>query len=187
MYYTGIGSRKTPKEVLQQMTALAERFAKAGLILRSGKADGADWAFQVGAMNAGGRMTIYKPNDEFGDQLTLDRTNDFVVDGQLRAKCIEIVSKIHPAWDRCTENGRNLHARNVCQVIGHTISDDKIVPVFSKLVVFYAKEDAQGKPMGGTATAVNIARKAGIPTVNMYKKDWETRLEQTLWFLGLTK
>lgn len=46
-YYTGIGSRETPQDVLDYMTYLGETLAPY-YILRSGKAQGADEAFQLG-------------------------------------------------------------------------------------------------------------------------------------------
>ena len=49
IYYAGIGSRKTPNEVLSLIVEIAEYFARMGFILRSGGADGADSAFAAGA------------------------------------------------------------------------------------------------------------------------------------------
>src|SRR5678815_2257413 len=48
IYYTGVGSRSTPPEVLAIMTKLAYRLEKNGLMLRSGGAEGADSAFERG-------------------------------------------------------------------------------------------------------------------------------------------
>ena len=47
--YTGIGSRETPPEVISIMEDAGFRLARMGLKLRSGKAGGADAAFQRGA------------------------------------------------------------------------------------------------------------------------------------------
>ena len=38
-FYTGIGSRKTPREVLDAMEVIARHLANRGLVLRSGGAD----------------------------------------------------------------------------------------------------------------------------------------------------
>lgn len=55
MYYTGIGSRETPEEVLSLFTIVGEFLAKKGYILRSGGAKGADKAFEVGCDKAKGK------------------------------------------------------------------------------------------------------------------------------------
>ena len=47
-YYTGVGSRETPPEVISVMEDAAFRLAGLGFTLRSGKAEGADAAFQRG-------------------------------------------------------------------------------------------------------------------------------------------
>jgi len=49
-FYTGIGSRKTPYQVQQQMQRIAQFLAKKGYTLRSGSANGADSAFEEGAL-----------------------------------------------------------------------------------------------------------------------------------------
>lgn len=47
--YTGVGSRETPREVLGQMTEVADELAGLDWTLRSGNAVGADMAFERGA------------------------------------------------------------------------------------------------------------------------------------------
>ena len=49
MHYAGIGSRKTPDDVLAFMQRIAQWLAKRNYILRSGAAQGADTAFENGA------------------------------------------------------------------------------------------------------------------------------------------
>jgi predicted Rossmann fold nucleotide-binding protein DprA/Smf involved in DNA uptake len=44
-YYTGVGSRKTPPDVLSLMTRIATHLDSLGKILRSGGAKGADDLF----------------------------------------------------------------------------------------------------------------------------------------------
>ena len=48
MIYTGVGPRDTPQDVLQLMMAIGKRMAELNWVLRSGGADGADKAFEVG-------------------------------------------------------------------------------------------------------------------------------------------
>ena len=48
-YYTGVGARATPKDILKLMEDIAFKLAQKGYVLRSGAADGADTAFEIGA------------------------------------------------------------------------------------------------------------------------------------------
>ena len=57
--YAGIGARTAPAEVLELMEGLAERLAGKGWVLRSGRAKGADSAFERGCDRASGRKEIY--------------------------------------------------------------------------------------------------------------------------------
>ncbi len=60
-YYAGIGSRKTPPEMMSLMTDLAARLEEQGWILRSGGAIGADSAFQLGVKDPDNQR-IYTTN-----------------------------------------------------------------------------------------------------------------------------
>ena len=50
-YYTGVGSRSTPPEVMELMTKVATKLESLGYSLRSGAADGADTGFENGVIN----------------------------------------------------------------------------------------------------------------------------------------
>ena len=52
--YAGVGSRSTPAKVLQWMEWIGRGMAEAGMVLRSGAADGADSAFERGCDSVGG-------------------------------------------------------------------------------------------------------------------------------------
>jgi predicted Rossmann fold nucleotide-binding protein DprA/Smf involved in DNA uptake len=60
--YTGVGSRSTPAEVLELMGDLAARLAGSGWRVRSGRARGADQAFERGAERALGDVEVYRPD-----------------------------------------------------------------------------------------------------------------------------
>ena len=59
--YTGIGSRETPLEYIQLFIRIAEYLASVGYTLRSGGANGADLAFEIGCDNKQGKKEIYIP------------------------------------------------------------------------------------------------------------------------------
>lgn len=178
--YSGIGSRETPAEVVGVMEDAAFRLARIGFVLRSGKAAGADAAFQRGAQRyhseAPGRSPssiaeIYIPWKGFkgGDGLTdlydvlpdlLDK--QFPVNLELRW---DWVKEVHGGWERLSQGARKLHERNVHQLFGADLGNAYLNQ--SKFVLYYALETKKGDPKGGTATAVNLAKKQGIRTLNL--------------------
>lgn len=76
-YYTGIGSRKTPKVFLDLFEQVGETLADYDFILRSGGANGADRAFEKGCNNLNGEKEIYLPwrgfNDSKSNLIVYDR------------------------------------------------------------------------------------------------------------------
>jgi len=99
-FYAGVGSRKTPQETQELMTAAARRFYDNGWTLRSGGAIGADSAFEHGA----------------GTQTEIFCAEDATDEGILLA------STIHPAWHRCSSYAKALHGRNILQVLGRDLN-----------------------------------------------------------------
>lgn len=174
MFYTGIGSQSTPGPILRVMEDAGFRLAKMGWVLRSGKAKGADAAFQVGCQKAKGRAEIYLPWKSFcGDPrleshwdiplYELDRINE----GNLEMRR-EWMWEAHPAPDRLSETQAKFHLRNVHQLFGKDLADAYLA--VSKFVIFWAEEDKSGRVKGGTATCVTLARKHGVRTLNLAKE-----------------
>lgn len=148
--YAGIGSRRTPPEVLAVMETIGEDLARAGWTLRSGGAAGADAAFERGCDRAGGAKEIFLPWPRYNDHPSpLDTVTDAMLD---------LAARLHPGWDRLTPAARLLIARNGAQVLG----DDLASPV--ALIVCWT---ARALPKGGTAQALRIAEERGIPVVNL--------------------
>ena len=151
VYYAGIGSRKTPKDVLKKMKVLGFVFAEAGYTLRSGGADGADTSFEQGCKAAGGKYEIFLPWKGFNKN-----ESDLYPPSPA---AFDMAKKFHPAWERLTHAGKKLHSRNCHQVMGKDLNS----PVY--FVVCYAEG-------GGTEQALRIARAAKIQIFNM-AKDWK--------------
>lgn len=163
-YYSGIGSRETPQHICIIMEQEARRLDAMGYVLRSGGADGADTAFEKGATT----KEIYIPWHGFNG-----RFDAIVPEIQ---KAVHIAKTIHPAWGAMGPGGKKLHARNVFQVLGMDLE----TPV--EFVLFWSKV-YKGEPIGGTRTAVMLARERNIPTFNLLEDD-------TLWkyreFIGVS-
>lgn len=148
-YYAGVGSRETPQDVLKTMWKIGNYLATKGHILRSGGAKGADTAFENGCDSVGGSKEIFYANNNKG---TLMLAEAIPIAEQ-------IVSSVHPAWDRCNVYVRKLHTRNVAQVMGADLKH----PV--DFLVCWTKN---GKKIGGTSTAISIAEMNNIPVFNLY-------------------
>lgn len=178
--YSGIGSRETPPEVISIMEDAGFRLARIGFTLRSGKAAGADAAFQRGAQKyhsiepgiSPARIAeIYIPWKGFrgGDGLSdlydvlpdhLDR--QFPGNEEMRW---DWVKEVHGGWEKLSQGARKLHERNIHQLFGPDLGNAYLNQ--SKFVIYYAPETKAGNPKGGTATAVNLAKKQGIRTLNL--------------------
>lgn len=149
-YYTGIGSRSTPLIILDIFEKLGYIFAKSNLILRSGGADGADSAFELGCNVFKGNKEIYLPWKNFNNN------NSKLYN--IPNEAFIIAKKIHPNWNNLKDSVKKLHARNICQILGYDLKSP------SKFVICWTPE---GKAIGGTATAINTAKIYGIPVFNL--------------------
>jgi hypothetical protein len=149
-WYTGVGSRRAPSDVLELMTTIAGQMEDMGYILRSGGAEGSDAAFERGVVEQA-HSVIYRPYHvvgHFGDQ------------------ALEIASQLHPAWDRCRDYVRRLHARNVFQVLGERLNAP------SDFVICWTPDGAIDPSQmsirtGGTGMAIRVAVKYHIPVLNL--------------------
>jgi hypothetical protein len=149
--YTGVGSRKTPKKILQLMESTAISLAKDGFILRSGAAKGADSAFEKGAIAASGQTEIYLPWIRFNNHPS--RLYD------IPDTAMQIAKRLHPAWQRLTNPARKLQARNSLQLLGKN-SD----PAEKSLFLLCYTES--GKIQGGTGQAIRLAVYYEVPVFN---------------------
>lgn len=152
--YTGIGSREIPITICDLISGIASNLEARGAILRSGGANGADLAFENGIRSDFNKF-IYLPWCGFNNS-----PSKLCGETAYDEEATKIASEIHPAWDRCSDAAKKLHMRNVFQILGYSLDNP------SKFVLFYADEK-NGKVQGGTATAVNLARKYNVPTFNI--------------------
>lgn len=147
--YAGIGSRSTPPHILDLMSAIAYTLARDGWKLRSGAADGADSAFESGALDGLGAVEIWLPWSRFnGHPSPLIPS----------PAAFEMAARFHPAWAACSRGARALHARNCHQVLG---------PDLTSPVSFVLCWTPSGSGSGGTGQALRIARAHSIPIFDL--------------------
>jgi hypothetical protein len=166
IYYTGIGSRNTPEEVCKQMTQLAKHFESMGFILRSGSADGADTAFEIGVSNPINKE-IYLPWKNFNG----NQSSYF----DISQEAFELADTLHPIFKSLKPAIQRLHARNTYQVLGNDLKTP------SAFLVCYTpcgseEESTLTSKSGGTATAIKLAWRRGVPIFNLQTHDAVNRL-----------
>jgi hypothetical protein len=155
--YAGIGPRRTPLDVCEQIVSVSRQLCEQGWVVRSGHAQGADQAWAVG--HTPDKREIYLPWARFN--LPGGLPQGFAVSPVTPQ--LEAVARIaHPAWDRLNQGGQKLMMRNVSIILGHELDDP---------VQFVAYWSEQRKVQGGTGNAVNLASLNGIPSFNIAFED----------------
>jgi len=200
MVYAGVGSRETPIDVMEKMNEISKWLEAEGYSLNSGHANGADKAFEGVRMKYDTTTGIPVRNKQInGNWISTDKNGNVIPENNLKFhnpeykitnkniftaddandKVRTIAKEIHPAGANLSGYSLDLHARNTFQVFGKNL--DKPVD----FVIFYAKESKNPlRPDGGTGQAVEMARRKGIPTVNMMDSDWKQQMRD---ILGLNK
>lgn len=152
MKYAGIGSRRTPSDILEAMTIIASNLFLEDFTLRSGGAKGADQAFELGA---GEKKEIFYAN--VNKRLKEANWED----------AFKLVYKYHPNYKRLSEYGGWLMARNSFQILGAQLSD----PV--DFVICWSPSSTRNSikalvdVAGGTGQAIRIASDYGINCYNL--------------------
>jgi len=154
LVYAGIGARKTPEPVLAVMRRMAWYLVEKGWHLNTGGADGADRAFVEGSPVL---HTLFLPWPGYNGW----RGPDCVTYTEASLDFLSsIAARHHPAWERCNQRVRKLHARNVAVVFGARASG--ITP--TRAVVCWTEG---GRVTGGTGVSIRLAETAGIPVFNL--------------------
>lgn len=169
MFYTGVGSRNITDDEWNLMESVAKWLSNQGYILRSGKAEGADSAFENGVFlsDSPDNKEIYIPWKDFkgnkipGETIALMRptTVNF-------ALSLQEVKEIHPAFDRLSQGAIKLHQRNIHQVLGRNLEE----PSPSNFLLACSDSDKNRDAKGGTATAWKLAKKYNVPCFNLRDK-----------------
>ena len=157
-YYTGIGSRETPEDILEIMEKIAIKLEKEGWTLRSGGASGADTAFEKNVKN----KEIFLPWKFFQDNLSkFYKPQEWTY---------PIAQQFHINWFNLKPQDKKLHARNVHQILGYQENDKH-----SSFVICWTPNV---ETIGGTATAIKIANKYNIPVFNLADSKIRKRIEE---------
>lgn len=156
------------------MCDIGHALALAGFTLRSGAAIGADTAFEQGALRGRGPTDIFLPWRGYNNH----RSRLIQTTHQAR----RLAATLHPGWDKLQGGARAMHARNCHQVLGFNLDAP------AAAVICWTPDGCEGlatrRPdTGGTATAIVLAERCGIPVFNLQRDDAHQRL---LAWLGTT-
>lgn len=154
MNYAGIGSRKTPGEMLEAMEKIGRALAYKGCILRSGGAKGADSAFERGCDIAKGRKKIFLPWKGFEGSSSKLVLTEFTNYKEAEA----LARRYHPNYEALSQGAKKLMARNGYQVLGVDLQTP------ADFIVCYTEN---GEIKGGTGQALRMAADYGIPVFNL--------------------
>lgn len=176
-YYTGVGSRETPRDILKLMNQVAYKMAQLGYTGRSGSAGGTDTAFEQGyneytivnGISDYYGFEVYLPWKGFSDIIE-DSVHIATPNLTNYQEACDIAATIHPIYHKLKRGAKALHTRNVYQVLGLDLNTP------SKVLFCYAQPtyNKQGKltgVKGGTNTAVQLAMKHNIKIYNFYFKE----------------
>lgn len=163
--YAGIGSRRTPPDMLRHMTRIALRLAEHGYCLRSGGADGADAAFEAGT----GQREIFLPWRGFNN-------NPSPLFGPTD-EAIAASAAVHPRWNALKEPARLLMGRNAHQVLGADLRSH-VDFVLCWTPDGCSSERERSGETGGTGQAIALADRHGIPVFNLARPGALDRLKE---------
>ena len=150
----GLGSRKSPDNILKEMTAIGVWCREHDIYVYSGHAKCADYSFEEGAAD---HCLAFLPWNGFMKELPI--LGKFIVVSPYQ-QLIDITNTFHPNPSRLSYGGMKLMCRNVCQVLGADLKS----PVMA--VVCYTSD---GTDKGGTGQAIRIATAHSIPILNLHK------------------
>jgi len=174
--YAGIGSRKTPDQVIKQMMWIGEVLGNKGWTLRSGGADGADLAFEDGCNNVGGLKEIYLPVPKF------NKSDSPLFEIPKRAYALAKI--YHPTYYGLGMFAKKCMARNVQQVLGPSLIGIAVNEQVDMIICWTPDGAENGedttKETGGTGQAIRVATDYEIPVFNLKNEDALDRLTEFL-------
>jgi len=168
LYYTGIGSRKIPKNIFNKFEIYGMSLARLGFTLRSGAAHGADEAFEAGCDAEDGKKEIYLPWKDFNKH-----DSDLFY---ISPEALELAGDVYgPHWKYTKEYTKKFMARNMYQVTGTELDKP------SSLIICWTPDgccskEQRTKKTGGTGQAIAYGDEIDVPIFNLINENAEAHL-----------
>ena len=143
------------------MQNIAFYLAQEKWILRSGRAIGADSAFEAGCDAAHGLKEIFVANDA-------------------NQEAMRMAAEVHPMWFKLSPYAQKLHARNCFQILGRDLRTP------CAFVLCWTPDGADGTKIktsydtGGTGQAIRLGARHNIPIINMRNENWRAMLQDAV-------
>lgn len=173
--YVGVGSRELTKEGRLVLYDVAMALSDEGYSLSTGDAtQGCDDAFWEMALP--GHRVRYGP---FGKTKYLPETRVIPNDSVIYDRANSIAGVCHPTYRWLPDWMKELHLRNVFQVLGGNLDSPR------EFLVCWTPDGAEttketSKKTGGTGTAIRVANMFGVPVFNLKRDDAVIRLQAYL-------
>ena len=179
-FFTGIGSRETPKWAGELLSKFTNYMTSRGYVLRSGGAPGADTYCESGVTN-----TLIKDSNDFKEiyipwkGFNGSDSNLYTLEDS--EEVIAIAENNHPAYKYLKPQVKKLMNRNVYQVLGKDLNTP------SEFVICYTNDGCKShttrtNKTGGTGLAISVASNNNVPIINLGNTD---DLNRILNILGL--
>lgn len=166
----GVGSRTVPEWALELMIRIGRTYTDLGYQMSSGDAWDSDRAFLYGAAQSrryqeiGARVFLARD----GDNGRWVKDNPFYYNAELAtpeaattARSLALMAR--GSFYNLGEKGIKLHVRNVYQIHGIDLTE------LVSALYCYAEPNGKKAVKGGTNTALQLAKKAGVPIIhNLY-------------------
>lgn len=169
-FVTLIGSTELTEYEWTLCSALGYYITEKGFSMRSGRAPGADQAFQNGAERFMATGDHIRDHQIFLPWKSFEHDNAFTSNHWAYSnytpeeigRANEICATVHPVWGVLTSGQRAFHTRNVFQSLGLNCNEP------SDFLICCAAENKKTQlPMGGSRTAFKIAQDHGTPCLNI--------------------
>ena len=171
-YYAGIGSRETPVNIMTKMSIIAKILEEKQYVLRSGGANGADTAFEMG-VNSWTKKDIYLPYPEFNGRSTKQKSYIYIPFGDEDFDAAYESLKVHPSKGKMGATAKNMMLRNYFQIYGIRNQPK------SDFVICWTSDAANGTTVktsydtGGSGQAIRLAALENIPVYNLEDKRYK--------------
>lgn len=164
-----IGSRRAPRHILNLAAVIGRAFSDEGHIAYSGGAPGMDDAWMRDYDRRLSRIII--PWEGFnGHRISKGYFCWRNMPNEVRIKSVIHAMSVTSYWDEVKRGAQNLFSRNSLQILGLNCNE----PVDE---IYYWAPEIRQSVSGGTRVAVDIGRKFGIKTYNLYFDDVRKALE----------
>lgn len=168
--YAGLGSRRTPPQILALMRKAARRLAARECTLHGGSGFGAESAFSLSAGDDGGSCVLWLPHDGYNKRR--------LADGAVllpSAEHEEVARSINKGWDQMDALGQRLAACGAAQVLGPDCRHE-VSFVLCWTADGCETELGRSDATGATGTAIALAEIMRIPVFNLARTDALERL-----------